>query len=67
MVGDNMYIGDKWYSESEIVAHVLQLQNAVHMAARIIEQYVDEHGILDSEMYYKLKDFESFEKNLPEY
>ena len=46
---------------------MLQLQNAVHMAARIIEQYVDDHGIRDSEMYYKLKDFESFEKNLPEY
>ncbi len=62
-----MYIGDNWYSESEIVAYVLQLQNAVHAAARIIEQYVDDHGIRDSEMYYKLKDFESFEKNLPEY
>lgn len=62
-----MYIADKWYSESELTAHVLQLQNAVHAAARIIEQYVDEYGILDSVMYYKLKDFESFEKNLPEY
>ena len=67
MEGDNVYIGDNWYSESEIVAHVLQLQNAVHSAARIIEQYVDDYGIRDSEMYYKLKDFESFEKNLPEY
>ncbi|MBO4523538.1 MAG: hypothetical protein J5723_02545 [Ruminococcus sp.] len=62
-----MYIGDKWYSESEIVAHVLQLQNAVHAAARILEKYTDEYGILDSVMYYELKDFESFEKNLPEY
>ena len=62
-----MYIGDKWYSESEIVAHVLQLQNAVHMAARIIDKYTEEYGIIDSVLYYNIKDFESFEKNLPEY
>lgn len=62
-----MYIGDKWYTDAELTAYVLQLQNAVHMAAKIIDKYTDEYGIIDSELYYNIKDFESFEKNLPEY
>lgn len=60
-----MYIEDKWYSESEVVAHVYQLYNAIHMATEIITKMIDDSGIPDSELYYKIKDFESYEKTLP--
>lgn len=38
---------------------------AVHLAAEIIQRYVDDTGIIDSELMYKIRDFESFEKTLP--
>lgn len=60
-----MYIEDKWYSESEAVAHVYQLYAALHLAAEIITIMIDDSGIPDSELYYKIKDFEAYEKTLP--
>ena len=62
---DDMYIGDTWYTDAELTAHVMQLYAAVHLAAEIIQHYVDTTGIPDSETLTKIQDFESFEKTLP--
>lgn len=62
---DDMYIGDKWYTDAELTAHVMQLYSALHLAAEIIDAMVDDSGIPDSEMYYKIKDFQAYEKTLP--
>lgn len=62
---DDMYIGDTWYTDAELTAHVMQLYSAVHLAAEIITKMIDDSGIPDSELYYKIKDFESYEKTLP--
>lgn len=62
---DDMYIGDTWYTDAELTAHVMQLYNAVHLAAEIIQRYVDDTGIIDAELLYKIRDFEQYEKGLP--
>ena len=60
-----MYIGDTWYTDAELTAHVMQLYSALHLAGEIINKMVDDIGIPDSEMYYKIKDFQAYEKTLP--
>ena len=60
-----MFIGDTWYTDAELTAHVMQLYSAVHLAAEIIDRFVDDKGIPDSEIYYKIKDFQAYEKTLP--
>lgn len=62
---DDMYIADQWFTDAELTAHVLQLYSAVHLAAEIIQRYVDDTGIIDSELMCKIKDFEQYEKGLP--
>lgn len=62
---DDMYIADQWFTDAELTAHVLQLYSAVHLAAEIIQRYVDDTGIIDSELMYKIQDFEQYEKGLP--
>lgn len=62
---DDMYIGDTWYTDAELTAYVMQLQRAVHLAAEIIQRYVDDTGIIDAELLYKIRDFEQYEKGLP--
>lgn len=62
---DDMYIGDTWYTDAELTAHVMQLYSVIHLAADIITTMIDDSGIPDSELYYKIKDFESYEKTLP--
>lgn len=62
---DDMFICDTWYTDAELTAHVMQLYSALHLAGEIIDKIVDDSGIPDSEMYYKIKDFQAYEKTLP--
>lgn len=62
---DDMFICDTWYTDAELTAHVMQLYSALHLAGEIIDKIVDDSGIPDSEMYYKIKDFQTYEKTLP--